>query len=119
MKIVNAWLCTVSNLVDTFDHDKKYHARNNHSGDFFFLYRIYVKLYTLMYYIPHSKKTCFPTKKLSQNPLTSFCFGDLFQEQKDLYFIPKGKRKLSIRRGNLNSFVKTRLRSGIVVSSSF
>ena len=23
MKIVNAWLCTASNLVDTFEHDKK------------------------------------------------------------------------------------------------
>ena len=45
-----------------------------------------------MYCIPHSKKTCFATKKLSQNSLTSFCFGDLFHEQKDLYFILKGNK---------------------------
>lgn len=72
-----------------------------------------------MYYIPHSKKACFPTKKLSQNLLTSFCFGDLFHEQKDIYFIPKGKQKLSIQLGNFKSFIKTGLSSGIVVFSSF
>ena len=45
-----------------------------------------------MYCIPHSKKTCYPTKKRSQNSLISFCFGDLFHEQKDLYFILKGNK---------------------------
>ena len=38
------------------------------------------------YCIPHSKKTCFPTKKAK--PADIVLFWDLFLEQKDLFFIP-------------------------------
>ena len=65
------------------------------------------------------KEDVFCYKKAKSKLTDIVLFWGFVSQAKRSILHSKGKQKLSIRLGNINSFIKTRLRSGIVLSSSF